>query len=137
MCVSFCKMASFTLLVTASPYSTQGQFSALHFVKSLLKQGHSIKRIFFYADGVLVASRLNHPPSDEINLTKEWAKLAINNDFELIVCVTAAIKRGIVNSLEADRNALTGDNLDPAFEISGLGQLTEAMLETDRLITFG
>ncbi|NVK21575.1 MAG: sulfurtransferase complex subunit TusD [Kangiellaceae bacterium] len=130
-------MAIFSLLVTATPYSAQGQFSALQFVRVAINNGHSIKRVFFYADGVLVASRLNHPPSDEINLTKAWAKLAIEQDIDLVVCVTAALKRGITNHAEAERNALTGENLDPAFEISGLGQLTEAMLESDRLITFG
>lgn len=130
-------MATFSLLVTANPYSSQGQYSALQFTKALLQQGHTLKRIFFYGDGVLVASRLNCPPSDEINLTKSWAKLAIEHDFELTVCVTAALKRGITNAAEAERNALTGDNLDPAYEISGLGQLTEAMLESDRLVTFG
>ncbi len=130
-------MAIFSLLVTANPYSQQGQFSALKFVQTAVEMGHQIKRVFFYADGVLVASRLNCPPSDEINLTKAWAKLAIQKDIELAVCVTAALKRGIVNQAEADRNALTGENLDPAFEITGLGQLTEAMLESERLITFG
>ncbi|AOE49626.1 sulfurtransferase complex subunit TusD [Kangiella sediminilitoris] len=130
-------MAIFSLLITANPFSSQGQYSALQFAKTLLEQGHEIKRVFFYGDGVLVASRLNCPPSDEINLTKSWAKLAIQNDFELTVCVTAALKRGITNATEAERNALTGDNVDPAYEISGLGQLTEAMLESDRLITFG
>lgn len=130
-------MAVFSLLVTANPYSAQGQFSAIQFAKTVLSKGHQIKRVFFYADGVLVASRLNCPPSDEYNLTKSWAKLAIEHDFELTVCVTAALKRGITNVAEAERNALTGDNIDPAYEISGLGQLTEAMLESDRLITFG
>lgn len=130
-------MATFSLLVTANPHSTQGQFSAIQFAKTLISQGHTLKRVFFYADGVLVASRLNCPPSDEYNLTKTWAKLAIQHDFELVACVTVAMKRGITNAAEAERNALTGDNLDPAFEISGLGQLTEAMLESDRLITFG
>ncbi|NVJ68354.1 MAG: sulfurtransferase complex subunit TusD [Gammaproteobacteria bacterium] len=130
-------MATFSLLVTANPYTQQGQYSALAFAKSLLSQGHELTRVFFYADGVLVANRLNCPPSDEINLTKSWAKLAIEKDVELTVCVTAALKRGIVNQAEAERNALTSENLDPAFEISGLGQLTEAMLESDRLITFG
>lgn len=130
-------MASFSLLVTANPYSAQGQFSALRFAKEIIEQGHSIKRVFFYGDGVLVASRLNCPPSDEINLTKSWAKLAIEKDVELIVCVTAALKRGVVNQAQAERNALTGENLDPAFEISGLGQLTEAMIESDRLVSFG
>ncbi|RDX37296.1 sulfurtransferase complex subunit TusD [Kangiella sp. HD9-110m-PIT-SAG07] len=130
-------MATFSLLVTANPHSSQGQFSAIQFAKTLLHQGHVIKRVFFYADGVLVASRLNCPPSDEYNLTKTWAKLAITHDFELTACVTVAMKRGIINATEADRNALTGENIDPAFEISGLGQLTEAMLESDRLVTFG
>lgn len=130
-------MATFSLLVTANPYSSQGQFSAIQFARALLEQGHNLMRVFFYADGVLVASRLHAPPADEINLTKAWAKLAIEKDIELVACVTAANKRGIVNASEAERNALTGNNLDPAFEISGLGQLTEAMLESDRLITFG
>lgn len=130
-------MTTFSLLVTANPYSAQGQFSALQFANEAVRQGHVLKRVFFYADGVLVASRLNCPPSDEYNLTKAWAKLAIEQDVELTVCVTAALKRGVVNQAEADRNALTGENLDPAFELSGLGQLTEAMLESDRLITFG
>ena len=130
-------MAVFSLLVTANPYSTQGQFSAIQFAKTALSKGHHIKRVFFYGDGVLVASRLNNPPSDEFNLTKTWAKLAISHDFELVACVTVAMKRGITNAVEAERNALTGDNLDPAFEISGLGQLTEAMLESDRLVSFG
>ena len=130
-------MAQFSLLITANPYTAQGQYSALHFARALLGKGHQLKRIFFYGDGVLVASRLNCPPSDEINLTKSWAKLAIEHDFELTVCVTAALKRGITNVAEAERNALTGDNLDPAYDISGLGQLTEAMLESDRLVTFG
>ena len=130
-------MKHFSLLITASPYTQQGQYSALSFANEVIKQGHIISRIFFYADAVLVANRLNCPPSDEINLTKAWAKLAIEQDIELTVCITAALKRGIVNQTEAQRNALTGDNLDPAFELSGLGQLTESMLESDRLITFG
>ncbi|WP_345291475.1 sulfurtransferase complex subunit TusD [Kangiella marina] len=130
-------MATFSLLVTANPYSSQGQFSAIQFAKTLLEQGHVIKRVFFYADGVLVASRLNCPPSDEYHLTKTWAKLAIEHNFELVACVTVAMKRGVTNVAEAERNVLIGDNLDPAFEISGLGQLTEAMLESDRLVSFG
>ncbi len=130
-------MATFSLLITANPYSNQGQYSALEFTKAVLEAGHIIKRIFFYADGVLVANRLNCPPADELNLTKSWAKLAIEKDIELTVCVTAALKRGIVNQAEAERNALTSESIDPAFELSGLGQLTEAMLASDRLVTFG
>ncbi|MRX26640.1 sulfurtransferase complex subunit TusD [Kangiella sp. HZ709] len=130
-------MATFSLLITANPYSNQGQYSALKFTKAVLEAGHIIKRIFFYADGVLVANRLNCPPADELNLTKSWAKLAIEKDIELTVCVTAALKRGIVNQAEAERNALTSESIDPAFELSGLGQLTEAMLASDRLVTFG
>ncbi len=130
-------MASISLLITANPYSQQGQYSALAFAREAIQLGHTIHRVFFYSDAVLVASRINCPPSDEMNLTKAWAKLAIEKDIELTVCVTAALKRGIVNQAEADRNALTSENIDPAFEISGLGQLTEAMLESDRLVTFG
>lgn len=129
-------MASFSLLITANPYMSQGHFTALNFVERLLAKGHSLKQIFFYSDAVLVANRLNCPPADEKNLTKSWANLAIQHDIELTVCITAALKRGIVNQSESQRHALTGDNLDPAFDLSGLGQLNEAMLTSDRHITF-
>ena len=38
---------------------------------------------------------------------------------------------------EAERNGKDANNLAPGFRISGLGQLVEAAVECDRLVTFG
>ena len=46
-------------------------------------------------------------------------------------------RRGIVDPDEAKRNSKDGDNIAPGFRISGLGQLIEAGIESDRLLVFG
>jgi tRNA 2-thiouridine synthesizing protein D len=47
------------------------------------------------------------------------------------------LRRGIINATEAERYEKQGHNLTDEFVLSGLGQLVEAGLESDRLITFG
>jgi tRNA 2-thiouridine synthesizing protein D len=47
------------------------------------------------------------------------------------------LRRGILNDSEAQRFEKTASNLAPGFNISGLGQLIEASLVSDRVISFG
>jgi tRNA 2-thiouridine synthesizing protein D len=54
-----------------------------------------------------------------------------------VVCVAAAQRRGIVDPDEAKRNSKDSDNIAPGFRISGLGQLIEAGIKSDRLMEFG
>jgi tRNA 2-thiouridine synthesizing protein D len=42
-----------------------------------------------------------------------------------------------MDAAEAKRNGKDADNLAPGFRISGLGQLIEAGIQADRLVTFG
>ena len=65
------------------------------------------------------------------------SKLAEENKLDLVVCVAAAQRRGIVDEGEAKRNGKDATNLAPGFRISGLGQLIEAGIQSDRLVTFG
>ena len=51
--------------------------------------------------------------------------------------VVAAQRRGVVDDGEAERNGKDATNIHPAFRISGLGQLIEAAIESDRLMVFG
>jgi len=127
----------FTLIVQASPYQHQAPETALRFARALLRQGHTLHRIFFYRDGVHNGSALVSSPRDELNLPEQWQALAEDHDLDIVVCIAAAIRRGVLDATEAKRYERRGDNLHSAFELSGLGQLVEASLISDRVITFG
>ena len=49
----------------------------------------------------------------------------------------AAQRRGVVDDGEASRNRKDATNIHPRFRISGLGQLVEAGIQSDRLVVFG
>jgi len=116
----------FAVLVNEGPYNHQASDSAYQFAKAALEMGHEIFRVFFYYDGVNNATKLGEPPSDDRNVTRNWQKLAESHKVDLVVCVAAGLRRGIVDG-----------NLAPGFRISGLGQLIEAGIQADRLVTFG
>lgn len=118
-------MTSFTVLVNKAPFSAQGAFSAYQFSKAVLVKGHKLSRIFFYADGTQNANNLIQFPHDETNLIHFWQQLRSDYGVELIVCVAAAQRRG-----------MTETNIAQEFKISGLGQLIEAIANTDRCVVF-
>ena len=116
----------FGILVNEGPYNHQASDTAYQFAKAAIDKGHEIHRVFFYHDGVNNATKLTQPPQDDRNIVNRWSKLAEEHGVDLVVCVAAALRRGIV-----DENLATG------FRISGLGQLVESGIQADRLLTFG
>ncbi len=128
---------NFSLLILASPNSQQGGLSALKFAKTCIADGHEIYRVFFYHEAVQTASMLQAPMQDEINLHKEWSKLAQEHNLDLVTCIAAALKRGVLDQSEAKRYDKESFNLAAPFELSGLGQLLDAQINSDQLITFG
>jgi tRNA 2-thiouridine synthesizing protein D len=127
----------FAILVNEGPYQHQAADSAYQFAKAALEKGHEIFRIFFYHDGVNNATRLTVPPQDDRNIVDRWTKLAQEHNLDLVVCIAAAQRRGILDANEAKRNGKDADNLAAGFRISGLGQLIEAGIQADRLVVFG
>lgn len=128
---------TFTILINEGPYQRQAADSAWHFTRAALQAGHRVARVFFYHDGVNNGTRLTTPPQDERNVVARWSALAAEHDLDLVLCVAAAQRRGIVDAAEARRHGKDADNIAPGFRISGLGQLIEAAIESDRLVTFG
>lgn len=126
----------FSLLILSAPHSRQASMSALKFAKAAIASGNEIYRVFFYQDAVQNGSLLQSPPQDETDFQREWKSLAEQHDIDLVVCIAAALKRGVLNQTEADRYDQPSHNLTEPFELSGLGQLLEAQLQSDRLITF-
>ncbi len=127
----------FGVVVSEGPYTHQAADSAYLFVKAALDNGHEVPRVFFYHDGVNVATRLSVPPQDERNIQENWTALAKDHDVDLVVCIAAAQRRGMLDENEARRQGKTADNIAEGFRISGLGQLIEMGIQTDRLVTFG
>jgi tRNA 2-thiouridine synthesizing protein D len=124
----------FVLLITAPPAHISA-WHAYYFAESALAQGHKI-RPFFYGDGVGVANRLLCPAQDELSLAQLWRNLADIHQFELPVCVAAALRRGLTDTDNAHRHQLEGDNLDTHFVLAGLGVLTEGLITADRVLSF-
>jgi tRNA 2-thiouridine synthesizing protein D len=127
----------FTIQVNEGPYTHEASDTAYQFTKAALEKGHEIFRVFFYHDGVNNATRLTTPPQDDRNIVKRWSELAEQHNLDLVVCVAAAQRRGIADADEAKRNGKDADNLAPGFRISGLGQLIEGGVQSDRLVVFG
>ena len=127
----------FAILVNEGPYQHQASDTAYHFTKAALATGHEVVRVFFYHDGVNNGTCLTTPPQDDRNIVERWSRLANEAGLDLIVCVAAAQRRGIVDADEAKRNDKNAENIADGFRISGLGQLIEAAIRADRLMTFG
>jgi tRNA 2-thiouridine synthesizing protein D len=126
---------NFALLVTAAP-THENAWHALRFCEAACAGGHRVSRVFFYGEGAYHGNSLQAPPQDEPDLYLAWSALADAHGIELVVCVAAGLKRGVLDADGARRMEKAAANAGPAFVISGLGQLIEAMIEADRLVSF-
>jgi tRNA 2-thiouridine synthesizing protein D len=127
----------FTIQVNEGPYQHQSSDTAYLFTKAALEKGHEIFRVFFYHDGVNNATRLGIPPQDDRNITQRWQALGKQYNLDLVVCVAAAQRRGLLDENEAKRAGKDANNIAEGFRISGLGQLIEGGIQADRLVVFG
>ncbi|MCF6303077.1 MAG: sulfurtransferase complex subunit TusD [Devosiaceae bacterium] len=127
----------FGIVVNEGPYTHQASDSAYNFVKAALESGHEVSRVFFYHDGVNVGTRLSIPPQDDRQIQEQWSALAKEHELDLVICIAAAQRRGLLDENEAKRQGKDADNIAEGFRISGLGQLIEMGIEADRTITFG
>ncbi|MDQ7079466.1 MAG: sulfurtransferase complex subunit TusD [Paracoccaceae bacterium] len=127
----------FGVVVSEGPYTHEASDTAYNFVKAAIEAGHEVPRVFFYHDGVNVGTRLTVPPQDDRNIQENWSAIAKEHGIDLVVCIAAAQRRGILDENEAKRQGKDADNIAEGFRISGLGQLIEMGIQTDRLMMFG
>lgn len=120
--------ATISLLVQGSPFHSNACEQALEFAKAIIRNGHQLFQVFFYKDAVLIANQSHTIPTDERNIQQDWIDFATTENIKLSVCVGACERRGIHSTLGANKGTV--------FDVVGLGQLTEAMFESDRLVTF-
>ncbi|WP_447749648.1 sulfurtransferase complex subunit TusD [Pseudomonas nicosulfuronedens] len=126
----------FVIALFSPPHSPAAR-RALHFAEAALAGGHEISRLFFYQDGVHSASANVVASQDELNVTAAWTRFVADNQLDGVVCIAAALRRGVLNAEEASRYSRPAANLQAPWDLSGLGQLHEATQLADRLICFG
>lgn len=120
------KRLNYTIVVTGPVYGTQSAYCAYQFVTTLLTQtSHHIRSIFFYSEGVYNGNYYNDPANDEFDLTQAWQTLNRRYNISLNICIAAGQRRGV-----------TENNFAEGFELVGLGQLSESIAESDRVIQF-
>ncbi|TGD73632.1 sulfurtransferase complex subunit TusD [Mangrovimicrobium sediminis] len=127
----------YTLLVLSSPGAGHGARTAADFALTAIGRGHTINRVFFLDEGVDAGCAAVVYPQDESTPLDNWAALAEEHAVELVLCISSALKRGLLDSSEAQRYDKPAATVHPAFSIGGLGQLIEAAAGADRLMTFG
>lgn len=126
-----------SIQINASPFQHQAADTAWHFIQAAIASGHEVYRVFFYHDGIFNACRDSRPPGDERDIVKRWATLQVEKDVDLVVCVSSAQRRGLLEKTVAKKVGGYDNALSDGFRIAGLGLLMEAVIESDRHITFG
>jgi len=110
---------------------------ALLFAQAALAAGHEIVRLFFYQDGVYNAAASVVTPQDEQDLPQQWRAFVNEHQLDGVVCIAAALRRGVLNAEEAQRYQRSAASVEAPWALSGLGQLHDAIQDADRLICFG
>lgn len=126
----------FAIALFSAPHAPSSR-RALLFAQAALADGHEIVRLFFYQDGVHSASSSVVTPQDEQDLPRQWADFVSEHQLDAVVCIAAALRRGVLNTEEAQRYQRSAVNLSAPWTLSGLGQLHDAVQTADRLICFG
>ncbi|SFB15117.1 sulfurtransferase complex subunit TusD [Azotobacter beijerinckii] len=126
----------FAIALFAPPHAPSSR-RALRFAEAVLAGGHEINRLFFYQDGVYNASSGIVAPQDETDLAAQWRAFVERHELDAVVCIAAALRRGVLDAQEAQRYGRAAVAVMPPWELSGLGQLHEAAQQADRLVCFG
>ena len=126
----------FVIALFSPPHSPAAR-RALRFAEAVLAGGHEITRLFFYQDGVHSASANTITSQDELDVAAAWTRFVTEQRLDGVVCIAAALRRGVLNPEEASRYSRPAANLQAPWDLSGLGQLHEAAQLADRLVCFG
>ncbi len=110
--------------------------SALHFAHALISAGHSIERLFFYGPGATIANENSIFLQDECHLLAEWQAFIVQHRLDAVVCIAAALQRGVLDEQEARRYRKSCGVLMQGFTLGGLGQAAEMFSVCDRVVSF-
>jgi tRNA 2-thiouridine synthesizing protein D len=131
-------MMKYVLLLRHDTRHPMANHTAFHFAKTLLQMNHTLLGVFLMHESVHLANALAVPAQDEIDYQKDWATLAEKHTFEISVCQTAGIRRGVIDQAQAEQEGMTHkENIQPPYQLAGLGQFVALCALADRIMTFG
>lgn len=113
----------YTIQINA-PGQSRPACNGYQFIKAVLAEGHEIVRVFFYRDGI-------YNGFGGEGAAPDWSALAGAHGLDLVLCATAAERRGFGSSGPRAVAPRAG------FRVGGLGQWMEACLKADRVLVFG
>lgn len=128
-------MVALAVVVRGNPLAGHGAWAALRFCEAAVAAGHDIVRVFFHGEGVESANANRVFPQDETDLLQRWQSLHESAGVTPIVCVSSALKRGLLDAREARRSGKL-QTLAPFMEIGGLGLLIEATSLASKVVCF-
>jgi tRNA 2-thiouridine synthesizing protein D len=128
---------NYVVQINAGPQASNAGLIAYRFIQAALEHNHSVLQVFFYQEGIRHALRYALPPDDEYNMPVLWSQLAREHGIDLVVCISAAQRRGLLCLDEARRQGLEAEFAADGFRIAGLGQWLDATLSADRCLVFG
>lgn len=124
----------YTLILTQAPNQLESNLTAQQLAIEILSAGDIIDRIFFYQDACYAALSSQVPGQGLEASYQGWVKLHEEYNTPLQACIANSLRRGVLDKAEADRYQQLA-NLQPGFQLVGLGELAEACHSSDRIIT--
>jgi tRNA 2-thiouridine synthesizing protein D len=129
-------MMKISILVTSPPIDSSAPQVAIDYCQSIIASGGHIDQVFFYQAGVYNATGLVPIGADKSKIRQGWLELAEKYAIPLLVCVTAANKRGIIDSQEAEQQGVQSYSLLPPFQQVGLGEFFTLLHNSEGLVQF-
>ena len=114
------------VIVNDSPLRSHSSLTALRFCKAATDQGHAIKQVFFYLDGVYQQLDASVPEPDEPSLLSSWQDYAAAGNTDLVVCAAASHRR-----------IPSGQPAASPFREGSLVEMLDLSTRVDRMLSFG
>jgi sulfur relay (sulfurtransferase) complex TusBCD TusD component (DsrE family) len=119
-------MVTYTFVVCTEPYKFEAVDSMLNIAESVLKKGDNIKGIFFFGSGVYNIKRDISPGISCRNIPERIEAFSKENNVPVVGCSTWISYTGLKKECF----------IEDATE-EGLGDLSNWVAETDKLLVFG
>jgi len=111
------------VIVNESPWGSGLSLAAWRFVAAAVKSGVQVSAVFFREDGIYNALAGEAVDAGTPGLADAWTELAASTGVRLMVCSSSRLRRLDVEAA-------------PPFQPSGLTEMIELMLHSDRVVTF-
>lgn len=113
------------IIINDAPYGTEKAYNALRIANQINKDYPDTEvTVFLMADGVNCAIPNQNTPNGYYNIER-MIKLSTNKGARLLLCGSCLEARGLKNNVLVDK-----------AEISTMAELTQQIIESDKVLTF-